>query len=400
MENGGRAHFFGFAATTAVHTTTSCHRAEMAGDMAGETMSLLCLAFEKAAFNDNRRDSIDIVALRDKFDKIIVGYAHQRKHLSPAWKMAPGVNMRGGPGYRKCLVCSAEADRKCGGCHAVYFCSDACVLDGNGHYTGRKRSECHALSAFAKAGRDVKEAVADGTGPFLDALEKHADIATRVAKISHARQRMFGGRLFRIFGDMFLMYVLDAYAARTLPVTRRPDLDEAYVIALMGETGNHVFHVSGFMCADGRSVEIYSLALKSADLRAPDAVPVAWEAALLGSFEQHILCAIGTCADWHVCCSDEDYDDKRKVATAAEIRYAGTVARRITASRTAYAAAVAEASSSRRALRTADACARCSDAAHNLCARCHTVSYCGTECQRADWKEHKKVCTKPSGTKR
>lgn len=28
------------------------------------------------------------------------------------------------------------------------------------------------------------------------------------------------------------------------------------------------------------------------------------------------------------------------------------------------------------------------------CARCHAVKYCSVECQRADWKEHKKVCAK------
>jgi len=26
------------------------------------------------------------------------------------------------------------------------------------------------------------------------------------------------------------------------------------------------------------------------------------------------------------------------------------------------------------------------------CGRCETISYCGTECQRADWKKHKSVC--------
>jgi MYND finger len=28
------------------------------------------------------------------------------------------------------------------------------------------------------------------------------------------------------------------------------------------------------------------------------------------------------------------------------------------------------------------------------CARCHMVKYCSVECQRADWKDHKKFCTK------
>lgn len=29
---------------------------------------------------------------------------------------------------------------------------------------------------------------------------------------------------------------------------------------------------------------------------------------------------------------------------------------------------------------------------HKLCARCHTTTYCSVECQKADWKRHKKVC--------
>ena len=28
------------------------------------------------------------------------------------------------------------------------------------------------------------------------------------------------------------------------------------------------------------------------------------------------------------------------------------------------------------------------------CSKCETVHYCGADCQRADWKEHKKVCGK------
>lgn len=30
------------------------------------------------------------------------------------------------------------------------------------------------------------------------------------------------------------------------------------------------------------------------------------------------------------------------------------------------------------------------------CARCHRVSYCSVPCQRADWKDHKKLCTRGS----
>ncbi|CAN0111089.1 unnamed protein product [Heterosigma akashiwo] len=39
-------------------------------------------------------------------------------------------------------------------------------------------------------------------------------------------------------------------------------------------------------------------------------------------------------------------------------------------------------------------CARCGDRLRPLhkCARCRRAAYCGRECQKADWKEHKKVC--------
>ncbi|ESZ91811.1 hypothetical protein SBOR_7806 [Sclerotinia borealis F-4128] len=42
-------------------------------------------------------------------------------------------------------------------------------------------------------------------------------------------------------------------------------------------------------------------------------------------------------------------------------------------------------------------CKRCgevplADMEHKQCARCHAVKYCGSVCQRADWKEHKKIC--------
>ena len=31
------------------------------------------------------------------------------------------------------------------------------------------------------------------------------------------------------------------------------------------------------------------------------------------------------------------------------------------------------------------------------CAKCHSSAYCSRECQKADWKEHKKVCKTTSG---
>ncbi|KAF1360784.1 hypothetical protein EJ07DRAFT_114520 [Lizonia empirigonia] len=40
-------------------------------------------------------------------------------------------------------------------------------------------------------------------------------------------------------------------------------------------------------------------------------------------------------------------------------------------------------------------CANCKKTAVGLraCSRCHTVQYCGRDCQKADWKTHKKACS-------
>lgn len=42
-------------------------------------------------------------------------------------------------------------------------------------------------------------------------------------------------------------------------------------------------------------------------------------------------------------------------------------------------------------------CSHCRNENQTLkkCAICKEASYCGVECQRADWKEHKKTCTPP-----
>jgi mitochondrial splicing suppressor protein 51 len=39
-------------------------------------------------------------------------------------------------------------------------------------------------------------------------------------------------------------------------------------------------------------------------------------------------------------------------------------------------------------------CRVCKEAAPLRCSRCKVVAYCGTECQKMDWKEHKTVCGK------
>jgi len=40
-------------------------------------------------------------------------------------------------------------------------------------------------------------------------------------------------------------------------------------------------------------------------------------------------------------------------------------------------------------------CAKCgkTDGSLKICSKCHAVKYCSSECQRADWREHKKTCT-------
>ncbi|KAH9921635.1 uncharacterized protein B0H18DRAFT_1020599 [Fomitopsis serialis] len=40
-------------------------------------------------------------------------------------------------------------------------------------------------------------------------------------------------------------------------------------------------------------------------------------------------------------------------------------------------------------------CAKCgkTDGSLKICSKCHAVKYCSPECQRADWREHKKTCT-------
>ena len=45
---------------------------------------------------------------------------------------------------------------------------------------------------------------------------------------------------------------------------------------------------------------------------------------------------------------------------------------------------------------TKPACAGCGkrDEKHTKCARCKTVFYCGAECQKQDWKTHKRDCQK------
>ena len=37
-------------------------------------------------------------------------------------------------------------------------------------------------------------------------------------------------------------------------------------------------------------------------------------------------------------------------------------------------------------------CVRCDKGGDKKCAKCHSVSYCGRECQRADWPRHKRLC--------
>jgi len=41
-------------------------------------------------------------------------------------------------------------------------------------------------------------------------------------------------------------------------------------------------------------------------------------------------------------------------------------------------------------------CQTCGKPSEKRCTRCKAVSYCNTECQRADWPTHKGVCPKPT----
>jgi ankyrin repeat protein len=45
---------------------------------------------------------------------------------------------------------------------------------------------------------------------------------------------------------------------------------------------------------------------------------------------------------------------------------------------------------------TETTCNVCGGAAVSQCAKCKTTCYCSTECQKIDWKAHKKLCGKPS----
>ena len=45
-----------------------------------------------------------------------------------------------------------------------------------------------------------------------------------------------------------------------------------------------------------------------------------------------------------------------------------------------------------------DACAGCGEPATKRCARCKEVWYCGSECQRKHWKEHKSECRTAKAT--
>ena len=37
-------------------------------------------------------------------------------------------------------------------------------------------------------------------------------------------------------------------------------------------------------------------------------------------------------------------------------------------------------------------CGQCGQKSSSCCSRCQLVSYCSRECQKKDWKTHKKVC--------
>ena len=43
-------------------------------------------------------------------------------------------------------------------------------------------------------------------------------------------------------------------------------------------------------------------------------------------------------------------------------------------------------------------CANCQGTASKQCGKCKSAAYCSRECQRKDWKAHKKTCGRASGT--
>ncbi|KAF8451738.1 hypothetical protein BDZ91DRAFT_750228 [Kalaharituber pfeilii] len=48
----------------------------------------------------------------------------------------------------------------------------------------------------------------------------------------------------------------------------------------------------------------------------------------------------------------------------------------------------------------AGTCATCQKPASQRCGQCHTTYYCTRDCQKADWKKHKRTCSIASGSAR